>query len=294
MKWWKAHHGISNDTKLALVAYRAKARRCEVGWVWITLLDFCSQNDRRGNITGIEIDQIALSCEIDEDVVSRIMEALQTKGLILSDGTIAAWHKRNSGTFDKTNKERQRRYREKGKNTPVDRQDDNNALHRPNNALHQPNNALHRPNNALRVTKRRGEEKRKDLPLEIVKTTATANAREISRLAAAEFPKTTALLARKFPTIDSAMVTKIIHASAQAWCSVENPQIPEPGDEVFAAAIEAAKNGKQTSAALFLRTVPTVISNWARSGRPQTASAVDPNKISPYDPLKFKKESREK
>jgi hypothetical protein len=294
MKWWKAHHGISNDTKLALVAYRAKAKRCEVGWVWITLLDFCSQNDTRGSIAGIEIDQIALSCEIDEDVVARIIEALQTKGLILPDGTIAAWRKRNSGTFDKTNKERQRRYRERGKNQTTGEQIVDNALHRPNNALYQPNNALHQANNALRVTKRRGEEKRKDFPSDIEKTTTTANAREVSHLAAAEFPKTTALLAKKFPTIDSAMVTRILHASAQAWCSVPNPKIPEPGDEVFAAAIEAAKNGKQTSAALFLRTVPTVITNWARSGRPQTAGSVDPNKISPYDPLKFKKESQEK
>ena len=132
-------------------------------------------------------------------------------------------------------------------------------------------------------------------PLEALEQTAATNGtREISKLAAADFPKTTELLTRKFPAIDSAMVSRIIQAATQAWCSVDNPRIPEPGDEVYVAAIEAAKNGKQTSAALFLRTVPTVISNWARSGRPVSPGAVDPSKISPYNPLKFKKGISEK
>jgi hypothetical protein len=126
-------------------------------------------------------------------------------------------------------------------------------------------------------------------PLEALEQTAANDARELSHLAAADFPKTAALLVTKFPTIDSAMVSRIIQASCQAWCSVDNPKIPEPGDDVYAAAVEAAKNGKQTSAALFLRTVPTVISNWAQSGRPVSPGAVDPSKISPYNPLKFKK-----
>jgi hypothetical protein len=288
MKWWKAHHGISNDTKLALVAYRAKAKRCEVGWVWITLLDFCSQNDQRGSISGIELDQIALSTEIDEEVVSRIMDELKNKGLILPDATVAAWHKRNIGTFDETNKERQRKFRERRKNTTAV---DNNALQPQNNALQPQNNALQPQNNALSVTKieKRLEEKRRE-----EQTAATNGTREISKLAAAEFPKTAAMLATKFPAIDSAMVSRIIQASCRAWCSVDNPKIPEPGDEVYAAAVEAAKNGKQTSAALFLRTVPTVISNWARSGRPVSPGAVDPSKISPYNPLKFKKGISEK
>jgi hypothetical protein len=109
-------------------------------------------------------------------------------------------------------------------------------------------------------------------------TAATNGTREISKLAAADFPKTTELLTRKFPAIDSAMVSRIIQAATQAWRSVDNPRISEPGDDVFAAAVEAAKNGKQTSAALFLRTVPAVISNWARSGRAASNQISDPNR----------------
>lgn len=109
-------------------------------------------------------------------------------------------------------------------------------------------------------------------------TAAAANGtREIPKLAAADFPTTAALLSKKFPAIDSAMVMKIIQAGCQAWRSIDDPKIPAPDDEVFVAAIESAKHAKQISAALFLRTVPAVISNWARSGR-SAPDRADPNR----------------
>ena len=94
MDWWRAHHGISNDVKLAIVASRAKARRCEVGWVWIILLDYASQNEPRGYITGLDNEQIAVMADLAEDQVSEIIGQLTQRGLIQQDGLVKAWLKR--------------------------------------------------------------------------------------------------------------------------------------------------------------------------------------------------------
>lgn len=119
MNWWRAHHGISNDSKLAVCAQRAKARRCEVLAVWVALLDFASQNDNdRGSICGLDQDQIAAITDIKLSCVESIMNEFKRRGMVTSEGRLTAWDKRQprrerDDSDSTTDRDRQRRFRQK-------------------------------------------------------------------------------------------------------------------------------------------------------------------------------------
>lgn len=116
--WWRAHHGISNDAKLAVVALKCGAKRCEVGWVWLILLDYASQNEERGNITGLDHEQIAVMADLSPEKVSEIIGQLKQRELIQQDGRLSAWDKRQPKREreDETAAERKRRQRAKSHN----------------------------------------------------------------------------------------------------------------------------------------------------------------------------------
>lgn len=113
--WWRAHHGISNDSKLAVVALRAGAKRSEVLAVWVVVLDFASQNEDRGSMAGLDVEQIAVMTEMAESQVSAILGQLTQRGLIQQDGIVAAWAKRQPSRerSDDVSTDRVRRFRDK-------------------------------------------------------------------------------------------------------------------------------------------------------------------------------------
>lgn len=115
MNWWRAHHGISNDSKLAVVAVQMKAKRCEVGWVWVILLDYASQNEKRGSIVGLDHEQISIMADLPLVQVSEIIGQLTQRGLIQQDGNLTAWTKRQPvrERADETSTERVKRFRNK-------------------------------------------------------------------------------------------------------------------------------------------------------------------------------------
>ena len=108
MNWWRAHHGISHDAKLCLIARVAKAKKCEVGWVWISLLDYASQNEDRGSIEGLDVEQLAFQTDVPILTVDRILVAMSERGM-LTDFRVAAWVKRQYGDVST---ERVKRHRE--------------------------------------------------------------------------------------------------------------------------------------------------------------------------------------
>lgn len=85
----------------------------------------------------------------------------------------------------------------------------------------------------------------------------------------ADFPKTDAAVRRRCPTADLTIVTQIVQAAFQSYFSVDNPKCAEPTDEDLAEAVDEAAAGarKQSSAGLFLTTVPNVVKTWAEFGR---------------------------
>lgn len=82
-----------------------------------------------------------------------------------------------------------------------------------------------------------------------------------------EFPKTAAAICGRYASTDWRFVSQVIQASAQAFISIDQPKIPSPDDSTYAAAVEEATSRTQTSAGLYLKSVPLVISNWAKHGR---------------------------
>lgn len=151
MNWWKAHHGIATDLKYAVVLRHIQksapvtgsnalrdvtnasgngcpVTRSNIVSVWVWLIDFSSQNSPRGSIDGIEIDEIAASLDLSDEVVSVILDALRWKGMI-SGNLLTAFEKRQP-LNDKTNAERQARHRNKLK-----QETESNALRNGTNAL---------------------------------------------------------------------------------------------------------------------------------------------------------------
>jgi hypothetical protein len=97
ISWYKVLSGMTQDTKLAVVARRAGFRRGEVLAVWMTLLDCASLASPRGNVRGIDPEEIAATLECDTAAVASVMDALREKKMILPDGRLAGWDK-NEGT----------------------------------------------------------------------------------------------------------------------------------------------------------------------------------------------------
>lgn len=98
-----------------------------------------------------------------------------------------------------------------------------------------------------------------------------------------EYPKLAAEVQRRFPTADSVLVQRIAMAAAQAYVAVDNPRIRELDDALMAEAVDKAsrETPKQTSAGLYVSTVPAVITSWAKHGR---NGAIEPSKYVKYNP----------
>lgn len=98
-------------------------------------------------------------------------------------------------------------------------------------------------------------------------------------MAAAEYPKTDAAVGKHFQSADGLLVLQIVKAVVQEYHSIKGPKIPEPDDEAISEAVEIAfkeNENRQTSAGLFLTTVPKVIQSWARRGKPVARAPTSP------------------
>jgi hypothetical protein len=82
-------------------------------------------------------------------------------------------------------------------------------------------------------------------------------------------PKTEAAIRKRWPSAGYQIIIRVVHAAVQAYLSAQNPKISEPDDALIAEAVEqaAAESPHQTSASLFVATVPQVIKSWCEYGR---------------------------
>ena len=307
MNWWRAHHGIANDPKLALISMSrhvtpCHARRGDVLAVWISLLDFASQNEPRGSIKGHDCEQFAWFLELPVETVAAIIEGFQERGMI-SGTMLTAWERRQPkrDREDLGATDRKRKQREKSMDTghaqvqPTcaggareTRDDDSNST--PAQVLPMSENGNVTPCHATSRTDREIEEIEKNDRSTVVRGFT-------------DFPKTADAVCARFPSADLVLVARIVEASARAFLSIESPMISEPTDEVYAEAVSiaAGTSKKQTSPALFLKTVPNVVANWAKHGKGikdgSPPTPIDQSKIIPYDPFglhkKWQAEGRE-
>lgn len=117
MDWFRWYHGTVSDPKLALIAKKSGQSRPVVIAVWAALLEQASQSEQRGDISGFDVETIAVALDIEESAIVAVMDAMTAKGMIV-DGAIAAWEKRQPLREDGA-AERAKAWREKQKQQPA-------------------------------------------------------------------------------------------------------------------------------------------------------------------------------
>lgn len=120
MDWFRSHHGAPTDPKWLMIARRANVTLGHasvtpghVASVWWALLDYASQHESRGSVTGFDAEELAAFYGYEEEQIDAILAALREKDLITADDRLANWEKRQPAREDTTAAERKRRQRER-------------------------------------------------------------------------------------------------------------------------------------------------------------------------------------
>jgi hypothetical protein len=92
--WFRSWHGAPTDTKWLAVAQRAKVTPGMVSAIAWALFDHASQAKNRGSVTDFDVETYAAFSQFEQSCVTGVMAAMQEKGVILPDGQLANWDKR--------------------------------------------------------------------------------------------------------------------------------------------------------------------------------------------------------
>jgi hypothetical protein len=123
--WFRWYEGTTEDGKFRVTARNAGVTVRDVIALWAFILEDASSDEHRGICTRNE-DFMASVLDFDDGVAERILEAMEDQNMIsVGHGniTIINWGKRQFETdkTDGTNAERQRRFRERYKETGAKR-----------------------------------------------------------------------------------------------------------------------------------------------------------------------------
>lgn len=115
MDWFRWHHGSVTDPKFQLIARKTKSRVADVIAVWAFLLEAASKADDRGNTGQQDFEAIDCALGLDDGQAQAIHGAMVDRGVIVADGRIAAWEKRQPKREREDDKstERVKAFREK-------------------------------------------------------------------------------------------------------------------------------------------------------------------------------------
>lgn len=114
MDWFRYHHGTTDDSKLTMLAKKIGVRRCEMTAVWAALMEHASQHVTRGHTADCDLELISFVQEIELNIVEKIYKTLEEK-LLIVDGKLSNWDKRQPKREDDGAAERKRLQREKEK-----------------------------------------------------------------------------------------------------------------------------------------------------------------------------------
>jgi hypothetical protein len=114
MDWFRSYHGAPTDAKYLMLAKRAGVAAYEVAFVWWALLDYASQNEPRGSVTGFDPEALACFSGLDESKIRAIEGVCREKGMIDQADMLSAWPRRQPKREDDSSK-RVREFRERQK-----------------------------------------------------------------------------------------------------------------------------------------------------------------------------------
>jgi len=93
LSWWRSWHGAPMDSKWPVVAARSGVKVGVVSAIVWALLDYASQHEERGTITGFDTEVYAVYSGFSEDEINAVIQAMTAKEIIV-DGKFANWGKR--------------------------------------------------------------------------------------------------------------------------------------------------------------------------------------------------------
>jgi len=93
ISWWRSWHGAPTDLKWQTIAARAGSKPGVVSAVVWALIDYASQHQERGTVTGFDTETYAIYSGFPENEVLAIIQAMTDKKVIV-DGKLANWDKR--------------------------------------------------------------------------------------------------------------------------------------------------------------------------------------------------------
>ena len=110
MQWFRWHHGTVSDPKFRTIARKAGQPVAAVIAVWAALLEHASQEEDRGTIRGIDLDDVASALDMETEAVEAVVSVMQNK--VLDGETLTGWDKRQPKRED-SSAERVKAYRER-------------------------------------------------------------------------------------------------------------------------------------------------------------------------------------
>ena len=114
------------------------------------------------------------------------------------------------------------------------------------------------------------------------------------RAVGSEFPKTAAAVRVDFPAADDVFAVKLVQETVQKVLSANGCVKCDPDDAMIADAVRECHTKKQTSAGLYLKTVPQCVLTWVTQGRNDKNAPPSPlPKLVPYDPFGDARRERE-
>jgi hypothetical protein len=133
MRWFKIHHGFNTDVRLGLIAHNLQISRSRVNGIFVDALEYASKNKPRGSLSGYDFEAASLCLGEPEDILKAFSNALRNRGMLFGD-LLTEWDLYQQPE-DYTNAERQRKHRNKKKQSVDVKVEASNGVVTDSNAL---------------------------------------------------------------------------------------------------------------------------------------------------------------
>ncbi|MDY2985916.1 MAG: hypothetical protein SOR75_11405 [Synergistes jonesii] len=92
MNWLRWYHGTVSDVKWPRIARCANQSVGVVVAVWSALLEFASEQEDRGSVSGFCCEDVDVLFGFDDGACAAVLAAMEDEGII-ADGRVEAWQK---------------------------------------------------------------------------------------------------------------------------------------------------------------------------------------------------------
>lgn len=118
MGGYRVRHGLPLGANLTLIARKSSLSRAETLALWISILDFASQNRPRGSTIGLDAEEVAALLEIAPDKTTLALTGFCERRMLLQNGMVAGWEQAQYSSTARVQAFRARRRHENPPNPP--------------------------------------------------------------------------------------------------------------------------------------------------------------------------------